>query len=409
MAHSKPPHHSSASPEFDLPSLSSEPESEVFSSGVATSPSFEIIGSSSSGNVNKKMKTEGEFNQEGPGDEVHRSISVQDQLMTGRKVAQRPSIERSESLMSLTDALKKQNIVDEEITQAVAGCDDEKFVTVREKVSKLKKECCPKHRRRSTTPEKKELRRSLKKKCKECKDCVAKHLEAMQISQEDTSEQLDELEKLKVENMKLKSQLHKVFEANMKWQVYDSQRDHYVATLMEQLEDLKEKLQQAKSSTNLDEAAQREIDKILLASKDKVTAIEEEKIQLEDDLRKFKQLCEQKEQRIRQLEAQLRERQGGDKDVVEALKQQILLCTEDFEAERRDRERAQGKIFDLETELQLLRRQLEMYEGEAVQSMNSRRQAALEGHAYCPGRTVPDDYDLEEDMDEVDSLTSAKE
>ncbi|XP_013413051.1 TNFAIP3-interacting protein 1-like [Lingula anatina] len=273
----------------------------------------------------------------------------------------------------------------------------------------------------------------------------------------------------------------------MKWQVYDSQRDHYVATLMEQLEDLKEKLQQAKSSTNLDEAAQREIDKILLASKDKVTAIEEEKIQLEDDLRKFKQLCEQKEQRIRQLEAQLRERQGGDKDVVEALKQQILLCTEDFEAERRDRERAQGKIFDLETELQLLRRQLEddlrkfkqlceqkeqrirqleaqlrerqggdkdvvealkqqillctedfeaerrdreraqgkifdletelqllrrqleMYEGEAVQSMNSRRQAALEGHTYCPGRTVPDDYDLEEDMDEVDSLTSAKE
>ncbi len=43
---------------------------------------------------------------------------------------------------------------------------------------------------------------------------------------------------------------------------------------------------------------------------------------------------------------------------IQMLEHQIQLCTEDFESERRDRERAQSKIEELEQELRIVHRQV---------------------------------------------------
>lgn len=41
----------------------------------------------------------------------------------------------------------------------------------------------------------------------------------------------------------------------------------------------------------------------------------------------------------------------SDAETISALKAQIQICTEDFESERRDREKAQNRVTELETEL----------------------------------------------------------
>lgn len=45
-------------------------------------------------------------------------------------------------------------------------------------------------------------------------------------------------------------------------------------------------------------------------------------------------------------------------NTIEALKAQIQLCTEDFATERRDREGAQSRIIQLQTEVEQLRREV---------------------------------------------------
>ena len=54
------------------------------------------------------------------------------------------------------------------------------------------------------------------------------------------------------------------------------------------------------------------------------------------------------ERKLAQVMEQLRERQKSTETaepaIIEALKQQIQICMEDFESERRDREKVQSKL-----------------------------------------------------------------
>lgn len=49
---------------------------------------------------------------------------------------------------------------------------------------------------------------------------------------------------------------------------------------------------------------------------------------------------------------------GDSMEIINALKAQIQICTEDFESERRDRERAQSKRILLEAEVDQLRKEV---------------------------------------------------
>ena len=58
--------------------------------------------------------------------------------------------------------------------------------------------------------------------------------------------------------------------------------------------------------------------------------------------RKLGQMAEQLTQLQRKAQQPFTE--GAETEIIEALKQQIQICTEDFESERKDREKVQSKL-----------------------------------------------------------------
>ena len=67
----------------------------------------------------------------------------------------------------------------------------------------------------------------------------------------------------------------------------------------------------------------------------------------------YKQRCEETQRKMTQMAEQLSQlqrnaqqpvTQGAETEIIEALKQQIQICTEDFESERKDREKVQSKL-----------------------------------------------------------------
>jgi len=90
------------------------------------------------------------------------------------------------------------------------------------------------------------------------------------------------------------------------------------------------------------------------------------------------------------------------------LREQANSYAEDFASERKDRERAQSRLDDLETEYELTKRHLQQYELQHMQSIGQRRQAALELHKIeyerkHPNHTVVSDDVVCDGDDELDS------
>jgi len=50
--------------------------------------------------------------------------------------------------------------------------------------------------------------------------------------------------------------------------------------------------------------------------------------------------------------------EGDSAEIINALKAQIQICTEDFESERRDRERVQAKRMQLEADNEHLKKEV---------------------------------------------------
>ena len=76
-----------------------------------------------------------------------------------------------------------------------------------------------------------------------------------------------------------------------------------------------------------------------------------------------KELILLQSQEMEKLRGELDNSQQGSRlssnaEIIEALKAQIQICTEDFESERKDREKAQARISQLEVDLEQIRREV---------------------------------------------------
>ena len=100
--------------------------------------------------------------------------------------------------------------------------------------------------------------------------------------------------------------------------------------------------------------------------------IEDENRHLRQELEQHRQKVHSQDQTIAALQSQVEslkssasQRQGPtssreDKEIIDMLKAQIQICTEDFQSERRDRERAHQKLSEVERELALTKRQVRL-------------------------------------------------
>ncbi len=92
--------------------------------------------------------------------------------------------------------------------------------------------------------------------------------------------------------------------------------------------------------------------------------------QIEDENRSLRIQAQQLEDVMQALRAELQQARASpaslpamgqrpeDRDHIRMLEAQVQIFTEDFEQERKDRERAQSKCAELEQELELVKRQV---------------------------------------------------
>ncbi|XP_069798245.1 TNFAIP3-interacting protein 2 [Narcine bancroftii] len=176
-----------------------------------------------------------------------------------------------------------------------------------------------------------------------------------QLQQGDSPEVII-ISKVQEENRILKQKVVYVEDLNTKWQKYDISREDYVKRLHLELKELRSQLGQpavfGTPSTNVD-LLQQEIVRLnrLLEGK-----MEECKrlTGCRDGLEKEKATGQQLREQLRELRAS----NGATRERMQMLEQQVLVYKDDFGSERKDRERAQSRIQELEEELARLRLQL---------------------------------------------------
>ncbi|XP_043093209.1 TNFAIP3-interacting protein 2 [Puntigrus tetrazona] len=160
---------------------------------------------------------------------------------------------------------------------------------------------------------------------------------------------LNVISKLEEENDQLKKRVAYVESLNSKWQKYDSSREEYVRGLCQKL---KESNGLASADPTLTQTP----------AAGNVALFQQEITRLNGLLQDKMMECERLG----------RERDGGkrDQERIQMLEQQVLAYIEDFKSERADRERAQGKILDLQDEVGRLQLQIRT---QSVQDASSSR------------------------------------
>ncbi|XP_013411579.1 TNFAIP3-interacting protein 2-like [Lingula anatina] len=166
-----------------------------------------------------------------------------------------------------------------------------------------------------------------------------------------------EQSRLVTENERLKQQLKEVIEANLRWQKYNEERENFVKNELKSRKT--HNFANGVSGASLTDEQQKEVDKILLNAKAKISSVEEENEKLQDSIRELRLIIHRKDQEIEKLKnagiRQDRHQSSHDDEYVSILREQIRAVTEDFEAERRDREAAHSKIVELENQLRQLK------------------------------------------------------
>jgi len=153
---------------------------------------------------------------------------------------------------------------------------------------------------------------------------------------------------------------------NKRWQDYDSQRDAYVRHLQGINKGLEEKLGSGTSSQYSAERF-RKINQTITEVQVRLRAAEEEKRLLQEELSERNQHLIQQSDEVQRLKCELEMAlENGltcrsDTEIMEALKAQIQICTEDFESERKDREKAQNKIAHLQSELETVKSEVNRF------------------------------------------------
>lgn len=226
--------------------------------------------------------------------------------------------------------------------QLMRACDCDKLIEIqklRDKISTMKNECetrdilCS-----SLTEETNTIKQQLHDVAGHCQQLAVK-LERSEKSKSKSSDQT-EVEKLLEENSSLKDKLGELVKMNKRWQEYMSQKERY----WQQIETSQPQQQHIEAINAALEDASRRLHKI-----------EREKKQLQEELDERNQQLISKSGELTQLQSDVQcghiGHDDSDAETISALKAQIQICTEDFESERRDREKAQNRVTELETEL----------------------------------------------------------
>ncbi|XP_062244590.1 TNFAIP3-interacting protein 2 isoform X1 [Platichthys flesus] len=143
---------------------------------------------------------------------------------------------------------------------------------------------------------------------------------------------------LQEENKQLKQRVTYVQGLNSQWQKYDSSREDYIRGLCQRL----------KESTGPG---------LMPALGSVSTGL------LHHEISRLNGLLEEKMSECARLERDVDDTRRKDQERIQTLEQQVIIYTDDFKSERRDRERAQGQIQDLKEQVYQLKQQLHKQQG----------------------------------------------
>lgn len=202
--------------------------------------------------------------------------------------------------------------------------------------------------------------------------------ETVRVSNGDMS-----LPELKQQYINLELKLKEVVMMNFRWQQYNEQREEYVHHLVQRNVELEQALVNRGHQLSL--AQQEHIDQILLEQRQKLdmvneekTTLKEENLQLKHQVEELQRATKMSEHAIRTLHekltmsaAEYAKASRIQAENNETLTLQMQTFREDFESERRDRERAQSTIAQLESQIRSASQQLSLNRTQA--NSDSRR------------------------------------
>uniref|UniRef100_A0AAV2LMU8 CCHC NOA-type domain-containing protein n=1 Tax=Knipowitschia caucasica TaxID=637954 RepID=A0AAV2LMU8_KNICA len=137
------------------------------------------------------------------------------------------------------------------------------------------------------------------------------------------------MERLQRENLQLKQRVAYVQRLNSQWQKYDSSREEYIRGLCQRLKEGPSSCPVPASSS-----------------------------MLHQEIARLNGLLEDKLRESARLSRDLEDAKRHGRERVQMLEQQVLIYEEDFKSERRDRERAQGKLQEMKEQVRQLKQQL---------------------------------------------------
>lgn len=221
--------------------------------------------------------------------------------------------------------------------------------------------------------------REVAQKCQELAQKLERHRAGAQspveteIKQTRSPDSDEMLARVQEENTLLKAKVKEITEMNKRWQEYNQQRDQIVTQLHADLKD-KEKLQDAKVA-NVERAMQEQLHRILEDAQTNVNRATQEAAKAKQESAQYKQRFDEANRKLAQMAEQLTQLQrkvqapvteGAEAEIIEALKQQIQICTEDFESERKDREKVQSKLHRALSENEHLKKEVENLKKERI-------------------------------------------
>lgn len=254
------------------------------------------------------------------------------------------------------------------LDQLMKSSDCDKLTAIqklKEEISTMKNECetrdilCS-----SLTEETNTLKSQLHSVAVHCQQLAVK----LERSEKTKSKPVDQSDvgKLQDENASLKEKLSELVKMNKRWQEYMSQKERYWQQ-METNHVQPERIQAINAA--LEDASRR------------LQKLEKEKKQLQEELDERNQQLINQSSELTKLQTAVHYGNMGhdddhlrsDAETISALKAQIQICTEDFESERRDREKAQNRVAELEAEMSQYKRSSRSDEGRLPQSLFEQR------------------------------------
>ncbi|XP_062602200.1 centrosomal protein of 55 kDa-like [Saccostrea cucullata] len=182
----------------------------------------------------------------------------------------------------------------------------------------------------------------------------------------------EEIERLREENFTLKSKLEEVTKMNHRWQSYNTMQEQRIQQLTAEME--------ANQAFVVTPEREESINRALEEAKTKLQSMENQKKEFETKLNEALTYNSHLTQEVEKLREEMNSRREGtclssNSESIEALKHQIQICTEDFEYERSDREKAQHRISQLEEEMRQVKAERDRYKTRISQleSENSKR------------------------------------